>query len=396
MSNHIDRRKLLLVAGIAAAATGCSSLSSTFSGLSGSGATPAPTGSPSGEILGTGSVRVAMLLPQSATGNAGQLAQVFRNASEMALRDFRGADIQVMIKDTGGTPAGARAAAQAAISEGAELIIGPVFSQSVSSVASVARPSGKPMVSFSTDTSVAKRGVYLIGFLPQQDVARVISYAAAKGKTSFAALLPDNGYGTIVEAAFRQAVATAGGRVVGITRYRLDKGDMQTKAESFAEVAGRAQAVLIPDAGDAAPFLVQVLATKGIDRRKVQFLGSGQWDDPRILAETSLAGAWFPAPDKAGFSGFSTRYRAAYSSLPPRTATLAYDATILAAGLVRTAGARGFTSEVLTNKDGFLGIDGVFRFRADGTNERGLAIYEIAAGNARILAPAPRSFASGY
>jgi hypothetical protein len=348
-----------------------------------------------GEVLGTGSVKVALLVPLSATGNAGQLALNLKNASALALREFQTAGIQILVKDDRGTPDGARAAASEAISQGAELILGPLFAQSVSAAASVAKPANVPIVAFSTDTSSASRGVYLLSFLPQTDVDRVIGYAASQGKRSIAALLPNNGYGAVVEAALQNAVARTGGRIMALQHYDLDRVSMQTQAMAVATLvkSGTVDAIFMPDAGDAAPFLGQVLAANGVSPAKVKYLGSGQWDDARILQESNLSGAWYPAPEKAGFDAFSKRYQAAFGAAPLRAATLGYDATSLAAGLAARFGAQRFSAQVLTSPSGFIGIDGAFRFLATGTSERGLAIYEVNRGSAQIIDPAPKSFA---
>lgn len=360
---------------------------------------PAPTG----EVIGSGSVRVGLLLPKSANGNAGQVGQVFQNSAALALQDFQGADIQLLVKDTGGTADGARAAAQQAISEGAEIILGPVFSQAVGGAADVARSSGIPVIAFSSDTTNAKRGVYLLSFLPQQDVSRIVSYSASQNKRSFIAILPDNAYGAVVEASFRQSVGRAGGRIVSITRYRVDPArgadsqDIQAKVSNILTAAQQADVVLIPDGGGAPAFIAELLAAGGIEKSRIQYLGSGQWDNKSILDNNVLSGGWYPSPDQAGFKQFAGRYRAAYGSEPPRNATLAYDATILAAGLVRSAGPQRFSQQVLTSRDGFLGIDGVFRFKPDGLIERGLAVYEVTGSGSRVVSPAPKSFsATGY
>ncbi len=350
-----------------------------------------------GEVLGQGNTKVALLLPLSATGNAGQLAQNLKNAADLALREFQSADVQILVKDDRGTQDGARAAASEAISQGARLIMGPLFAQSVTAAATVARPANVPIVAFSTDTASASRGVYLLSFLPQTDVERIISYAAAHGKRSYAVLLPANGYGTVVEAALQNVVARTGGRIMAIERYSLDRTDMQAKAAALAGVikGGSVDAVFMPDAGDAAPFLAQVLAANGVRPSKVKFLGSGQWADPRIAQESNLNGGWYPAPDMSGFDAFSKRYQAAFGATPLRPATLAYDATSLAAGLSSRFGAQAFSDRVLTNPSGFIGIDGAFRFLSNGTNERGLAIYQINRGQVQVIDPAPKTFTRG-
>jgi ABC-type branched-subunit amino acid transport system substrate-binding protein len=349
-------------------------------------------------VIGTGAVRVAMLLPLSATGNAGQLAKDMRNSAELALREFQSANIQILVKDDRGTPDGARAAATAAISEGVQVILGPLFAGSVTAAASVAKPANVPMVAFSTDTSTASKGVYLISFLPQSDVDRIVRFAASQGNNSYAALLPANAYGALVEAAFQRAVANAGGRVVVIEKYNLDRASMQQKAMSVANVVkqGTVNAVFLPDGGEATPFLAQILAANGVGPSQVKFLGSGQWDDPRVISESNLNGGWFPGPDLTGFQSFSERYKAAYGKTPLRTASLAYDAVSLAAGLSGRFGAQAFTEKVLTTRSGFVGVDGAFRFLANGTNQRALAVYQIERGQLGVIAPAPKNFASGF
>jgi ABC-type branched-subunit amino acid transport system substrate-binding protein len=127
----------------------------------------------------------------------------------------------------------------------------------------------------------------------------------------------------------------------------------------------------------------------------VQLLGTGLWDDPRIFSDQQIQGGWYAAPDSAGFRNFSARYKARYGQDPVRTATLSYDAVALVAALVRTQGAQRFSEPVLTNSSGFSGIDGVFRFRDDGTNERGLAVLRVTPSGGQVVSPAPRSFQPG-
>ncbi len=303
------------------------------------------TEAPPGALIGAGQVRVALILPLSAAGNAGVAAQSMKNAAEMALAEFKNPDIQLLVKDDGGTPQGAQLGAQQALDEGAQIIVGPLFAQSVSAVGQIARPRGVPVIAFSTDANVAARGVYLLSFLPESDVHRIVDFAASKGKRSFAALVPDNAYGAVVEAAFQQAVARRGGRVVALERYPADPARMAEPARRIAQAASRADAIFLPDGADAVPQVIQALVSAGVNLRRVQLLGTGLWDDPRLFANPSLAGGWFAAPDSAGFRNFSQRYRARYGSDPVRTATLAYDAVALIAALVKTQGPQQGFSE---------------------------------------------------
>jgi len=345
--------------------------------------------------VGEGQVRVALVLPLSAQGNAAVAAQSMRNAAEMALAEFKSPNVQLLVKDDGGTPQGAQAAAQQAMSEGAEIIVGPLFAQSVSAVGQVARARNIPVIAFSTDASVATRGVYLLSFLPETDVRRIVEFAASRGKRSFAALLPDNAYGAVVEAAFQQEVARRGGRVVVLEKYPIDANRMNEAVRRVAQAANQVDSIFIPDGADAVPQVAQALSANGVNVKRVQLLGTGLWDDPRVFSTPALDGGWYAAPESAGFRNFSARYRGRYGQDPVRTATLAYDAVALVAALVKTQGLQRFSETVLTNSSGFAGIDGVFRFRPEGTNERGLAVLRVAPTGGQVISPAPRSFQSG-
>ena len=292
-------------------------------------------------------------------------------------------------KDDGGSTQGAQQGTQQALDEGAEIILGPLFALSVPATAQLARAKGVSVIAFSTDSSVAGRGVYLLSFLPESDVSRIIDYSVSIGKRSFAALLPDNAYGNVVEAAFKQDVGRKGGRVVVFTKYTADRAGA---ARAVAPQLGTADALFIADDGDSVVAMADALTAAGANLRNIQLLGTGLWDNPRVFAAPALQGGLYAAPDPSGFRNFSTRYRTRFGSDPVRTATLAYDAVALVAALARTQGQQRFSADVLTNPSGFAGIDGLFRFRADGTNERGLAVMRVGSSGGVPVAGSPKSF----
>ncbi|MEJ1159692.1 penicillin-binding protein activator [Prosthecomicrobium sp. N25] len=395
-----DRRSFLLsaarlpLAGGLLALAGCTGTSGPGT-LFGDGKTvTSPPAGAGGNVMGAGGVRVAMILPNSAGGQSSALAQQIKNAADLALQDFPGSNIQIMVKDDGGTTEGGQAAASQAAAEGAQLIVGPLNAVAARGAAGPARQAGIPVVAFTTDTSVASRGVYLIGFLPSADVERIVAFAAQQGRRSFAALVPDDAYGSVAEAAFRQATAQADARVMGIERYR-DSTEMQAKAAVIAKLGAQIDAVFVPDLAANAAQAVQAMSAAGLDTRKVKILGTGRWADPAALASPALAGGWYPGPDPVKIDGFRQRYRQAYGAEPASLAVLGYEAVFLAAGLVRNAGSNPFREDVLLSRNGFLGVTGLFRFRPDGTSERGLAVFEIAQGGAKVVGPAPKQFGSG-
>jgi ABC-type branched-subunit amino acid transport system substrate-binding protein len=312
-----------------------------------------------------------------------------KNAAEMALAEFQNPNVQLLIKDDGGSPQGAQQGTQQALDEGAEIILGPLFAASVPATAQLTRTRGTSVIAFSTDSSVAGRGVYLLSFLPESDVNRIIDYAAGTGKRSFAALVPDNAYGNVVEAAFKQAVGRKGGRVIAFEKYTADRS---AAVRTVAAALGSADALMIADDGESVVATADALTAAGANLRNIQLLGTGLWDNPRVFASPALQGGLYAAPDPSGFRSFAGRYRTKYGAEPVRTATLAYDAVALVAALSRTQGAQRFAPETLTNPSGFAGIDGLFRFRSDGTNERGLAVMKVATGGGVAVAGSPKSF----
>jgi branched-chain amino acid transport system substrate-binding protein len=352
----------------------------------------APAQTPGGDQFGTGPVRVVLILPLSQAAGPSIVGTSLRNAAELALSENGSSNLTIVVKDDHSTPDGARAAAQGAIDEGAELIIGPLFSPSTREVGRVAQSAKRPVIAFSTDASAAGPGVYLLSFLVENYVDRIVDFAAAKGKKSIAALIPDNDYGRVAEAEFQQVAARRGVRVQGIEHYQPQT--MSAAVQKIAALGNQIDALFIPEQAEGMQAMAQALTAAGLDSKKVQILGTGLWNDARVLRLPPLQGAWFSAPDNAGFTAFAERYRAKFNSDPTRIATLSYDAVSLAVALARSQGGQRFSEDVLTSRAGFNGADGVFRFRGDGRNERGLAIMQINNGAAAPLSAAPRSLAA--
>lgn len=343
------------------------------------------------------SVKVAVLLPLSAKqARTANIAKSLKQAGELALFDFDNPNIVLLTKDTKGTPAGAKAAAESAVQSGAELIIGPLFAKSVKAAAPITREARIPMIAFSSDKSVAGDGVYLLSFLAGRDIPRITSHAVAQGKQRFAALIPKTPYGDIVEQAFTKAVSKSGGQLVAIERYPLDANKMLDPVKRISELTksedNPVDALLLPGGPELLPTLSPLVPYFEIDTEKVQILGTGQWDYSTVGREKPLIGGWFPAPEPRGWRNFTQRYAKTYGKAPPRIASLSYDAVSLAISLASNQSRDRFDDSQLTRSSGFAGIDGLFRLRRDGTSERGLAILEVQKFGFKTLDPAPSVF----
>ena len=384
--------KIAVACGLALALAGCSPTMQPRAELPAPPpSTPATPTAPTGDTIGAGPVRVALIAPITQGTGQSVVGASLRNAVDLAVAEAGANDITVLVKDDRGTADGARDAAQAAVNEGAELIIGPLFASGVREAGRVARAANRPLIAFSTDASVASRGIYLLSFLVESYVDRIVDFASQRGKKSIAVLAPESDYGNVATGAVQSAAARDGMRVMAVERYR--PGAPAEAVKRIAQVAGQIDALFIPDQAEAMGAIGKQLVAAGVDPKKIQILGTGLWNDARALNVPFLQGAWFAAPENAGFNAFAARYRTKYNSDPTRIATLAYDATTLAIALSRSAGPSKFSDSVLTNPSGFNGADGVFRFKPDGLNERGLSVLQIGAGTTTVVSPAPRSFA---
>jgi len=369
-------------------------------------------------------VRVGLLLPFSGGSAAVQkVASSMFDAAQLAA--FEAGDDRFLIipKDTRGTPEGAAAAARSALADGAEIILGPLFSETVSSAAAVARAANVPLIAFSSDVDSAGDGVYLLSFPPEIEVARVTDYAMSQGIERFGLIAPANAYGQRVSTSFSQELAIRGGVLVHEERYEQDPDKMLAPAKRLAayskeiippelrhgydpnrpgasDAAGGDhlgfQAVLMPEQGTLLRALAPLLPYYNVDINQVKLLGVSAWDNPRLTREPALRGGWFAAPDPSIAAAFEERFRAAFGEAPPKLASLAYDATLLAARLGQGPRRRDrFDARMIENRGGYFGADGLFRFRPDGAIERGLAILEIQPGGIKLVDPAPRAFSTG-
>jgi branched-chain amino acid transport system substrate-binding protein len=337
-------------------------------------------------------VRVGIILPfSSTTATTRALAQSMMKAAELAMYDSGNKNILLITADEGNGGASAAAAAEQLLAQGAEVIVGPLFGPSVTAVAPIARDRGVPVLAFSTERTVAGNGAFLLSFLPENEVNRVINYAAKNGHHQFALLAPETPYGDVAKDAFNTAVASAHGAIVDSEHYPPNAGAVAAPAEAVAKSG--ADAVLIAQGGVILRAIAPTLSLDGVTKDKVKLLGTGLWnDDPAINREASLLGSWYAAPAPNADAEFVSKYRATFGSSPAQLASLAYDAVSLVALLAPGTPYHRFTTAALLDPNGFAGVNGIFRFKSDGTSERGLAVLEVTATGPLVISPAPTTF----
>ena len=377
--------------------------------------------------------RIGILLPLS--GQHAKLGQAMLNASQLALFHFADRQFELLPQDTRGTESGALDAAALAIGDGASLILGPLFASSVSAVAPAARAAGIKVIAFSNNRKVAGDGVFTMGFLPQEQVRRVVTYAINQGLRRFALLAPENDYGLTIASALKQITYENGIEIGTQSFYSPEILDFHPIIKNLANYEERRQklvvkrrllaerddeaarlalkrlenlqtmgdvpfdALLIADGGKTLQSIAALLPYYDIDPKKIRILGTGHWDMSRIGSEPALVGGWFAAPSREGRREFMSQYERVYGKKPPRLATLAYDATALAAVFAQREKSNEpetkrylYELKELSAAQGFRGLDGIFRFLPGGFVERGLSIFQVGDRNDKIISKAPQKF----
>lgn len=330
--------------------------------------------------------KIGFLVPL--TGPQAKLGKGLLDAAEMALFDSEISSIKLLPQDT---TQGAHQAALKALDEGAELLLGPVFAADVEKVKPLMAARNVNLISFSTDQNVAGGGTFILGFLPTQQIEKVSDFAKEKGLTRIAAFTPDNQYGHLIDQTLKHMNAQGKIQLLGITHYTRgdllegNPGNVRLLEEVTAYKTQGLQALIIPEGGENLSLLTQLLAPQ----MPLKILGSGQWDAPETLRIANrLEGSVFASTNSQERQNFESRFQRSYGYIPPRIATLSYDATALAAALSN----KGYTLQTLTFPQGFAGIDGVFRLTPQGLNERALSILEVTPTGFKTLAPAADSF----
>lgn len=333
-----------------------------------------------------GTVNVALLLPLS--GSNAALGHSMLQAAQLALFELNQNNFNLMPRDTNGTALGAASAAQSAIQDGAQIILGPVFANSVRAVKPIVSQRGIKMIAFSTDWTLADRNTYLMGFMPFSQVDRIAEYTAQKGYRDAAIISGRDEYGNLVTSRFQKSFQSNGGSITNIVRVNPNDPDLGTQ---IASVNKNSKAVFIPIGGKSAVAVGDFLSQNSMPANKTKRIGTGLWDNNTLASSQGLQGAWFAAPSPNGRVYFERLYESTYGQKPVRIATLAFDATALAVTLAQN-GNNSFTAKNITNPNGFSGTDGIFRFGTDGIVQRKLAVLELRNSQIIEIDPAALQF----
>jgi ABC-type branched-subunit amino acid transport system substrate-binding protein len=371
--------------------------------------------------------RVGVLLPL--TGDVAKFGQGMQNAVLMAFEDMKNPNLILQFYDTQSTPQGAQEAAETALKQKVQMIIGPLTSDNVQAVSYKTKRTNIPVVAFSTDISVLQNQVYTLGLLVDEQVNRIVSYAANRRHTKLALLVPDNSTGISVAKSAVAAAKKNGAIVVRIAFYEPNTSDfseiirqlsdfekraapiMKEKqkltplAEKDDEAAKRQlqrisnketafkpdfDAVLIPESGAKLKSISAMFGYYDVYGSDVKFLGTSVWENTRLNKENNVIGGWYPALSRNHNAYFNKKYNTLFGQYPNSLYAFAYDAVALASVLAKQKPED--INAAITTSDGFIGISGVFRMFKNGKNEHSLDIMEVTKTGDVVVSLAPKRF----
>ncbi len=342
-------------------------------------------------------VPVALLVPYG-SGGAGEegLARSLENAARLAIADLDGVTIDLRVYPTGGNSDRAAAAAVKAVNDGAKIILGPVFGDAANSAGLAVANSNINVLAFSNNTRIAGGNVFVLGNTFENTAQRLVSFGASQGKTRVLVVHPNTTVGEIGRDAVLTALSRSSARSVGQVGYEASQQGVVSAVSAIADTARNNQADTIfftSDTLGGLPLLTQMLPENRISPTQFQFMGLTRWDIPAgTLDLPGVQNGLFAMPDPALAARFAQRYNAAYGSNPHPIAGLAYDGIAAIGALVASGNSNALTRGALTQSSGFRGVNGVFRLRNDGTNERALAVARITNRAVTIVSPAPSGF----
>ncbi len=342
-------------------------------------------------------IPVALLVP-GGSNSAGDnvLAKSLENAARLAMSDLDGVQIDLRVYNTGGDAAKAASVAVQAVNDGAKIILGPVFAQSANAAGKAIAARNVNVLAFSNNPGIAGGNVFILGSTYQNTADRLVGYAKSQGKQKIMIVHSNSTSGLAGRDAIAKAIANVGATSAGIGSYEFSQEGVLNAIPQIADTArsSGAQAIFFTsDTSGALPLLTQLLPENRVDKNVVKFIGLTRWDIPATtLSLPGVQGGWFALPDPDTSAKFRARYSSTYGNTPHPIAGLAYDGIAAIGALVKAGKADALTTAALTQGSGFVGVNGIFRLRPDGTSQRGLAIAKVENNQMVMISPAPKSF----
>lgn len=339
-----------------------------------------------------GNLNVGLILPL--TGEHAEIGKNMLEASQLALLELDGKKVQLHPIDSTSGHLAVNELTGKINSNKFDLVIGPVLAHQTQAAYPILHARNIPIITFSNDTHLLNHpGLYSIGMMPDQQIERVTQYAAAQQYKHIIALLPNNRYGEVVSQVLTRKKLAADYEILEVIKYPSTGKSAEVDAtlatlnQALSKhqtlLEGKKVALLVPEGGHfIKEFSTKFAETFNQQKERIKYLGSSQWDDQQLIKIDALEGAWISSVPNHDISTFENRFYKKFAYKPVKISALAYDAMAIAVVLSKSNHA---PLDMLKHNQGFRGISGTFKFKEDGSNERGLAIYEISNRSFKLI-----------
>lgn len=386
-------------------------------------------GTPSDNLLGAPVHRMAVMLPLS--GDAAATGKEIRTSIETAVLQNAPRNLSVAFYDTATNLSDT---INEVLLDAPEIIIGPVFANDVRALRN-AKPEDLPVLSFTSDATALGDGVMTMALMPTNSVEAIVKEMSSDGIKSFIILAPDTNSGKLMAGTAQSAsniynvpvsgifyykennsdsikettlsASMNGARTAANTRAReilsdiltserltaLEKSSLTLQLERLSkmETLGKLpyDAVLFLGNGDDTESLASFLRYYGVGSREAKFYGTAVWEGSDIINDFTMVGAKYAVlPDTS--PEFTNLYERISGNEPGRLAGFGYDAANMAMGMIYSTKS---DAAYLLDPSGYAGVEGLYRLKPTGENERALRIVQLnGTGEPKVIKESATNF----
>jgi branched-chain amino acid transport system substrate-binding protein len=303
--------------------------------------------------------------------------------------------IQLIIKDSEGSPRKAQAAVRELAAQKVLGIVGPLSQNAVTAAADEAQKQGVPMLTLSQKQGVPQIGSYIFrNFLTIPDqVFSVVNHVCPNAERKrFAILYPDNSVGKEYYHHYQVAVEKCGGTVTAEGNYKAETTDFKDAIRSLKFSIGERlkdtglgfDYLYIPDSYRRASAIVKDLPFLNIEG--VQLLGSAGWNHPGLTQELKdhvqgavFVAGFFPQSQNEPTQNFNSDFLRTFSFTPTFLEAYGYDAMRMIVDRLeqKKVTSREGLKQALSKLYDYPGVTGQTSFDADGDAKRRLFLLTI-------------------
>lgn len=348
-------------------------------------------------------IKIALLLPiGSKDNNLSKLGKSLRDAAFLAKEDLANNLLEIRTYDTYGNTRKGILAYNVALEEKNEIIIGPYLSTVTKEISNQIPFNSVNILSLSDDPTIVGRKIFILGDTVVNRANNLIQYAINNKKYRFAIIGPVKDDNNKILSLISNKILMNRGTITFSSYYSNDVSAISDLAQDIKNRIIQTNTDVIIFTGEPdkrMSHLAAELADITVNKKDkgIQIMGLTHWENSAsILSEPALQKAWFTMPDQRFRSFYENKFIKKFGYIPHPKSNLAYDA-VASLGVIH----KNFNNNKndyfdkfngLFNRNGFIGIDGIFRFNNDRIAEKELSIIQLISGKPNMLKQAKSQF----